>query len=213
MTLRDMTLSDVDRFDDAREAVRAFHMDEAAFRAFYDRTARPLWAYLYRLTSDAGLADDLLQESYYRFLRAPQPPQDEAHRRNYLYRVATNLVRDDRRRRHGIEVALPDADAAHDLHASEAHGQAAATARTDVGRALTHLTSRERELLWLAYAEGASHREIAHALGLRTGSIKLLLFRARRRLADVLRRPGRAAAGGPQADASNAPTPAAGEKA
>jgi len=213
MTLRDMTLSDVDRFDEARDDVRAFHMDEAAFRVFYDRTARPLWAYLYRLTRDAGLADDLLQESYYRFLRAPQPPQDEAHRRNYLYRVATNLVRDERRRRSGTEVALPEADAAYDLPASDAHGHAAATTRTDVGRALTHLTSRDRELLWLAYAEGASHREIADALGLRAGSIKLLLFRARRRLADVLRRPGRAVTGRPQAGASPASPLADGEEA
>ena len=42
-------------------------------------------------------------------------------------------------------------------------------------------------LLWLAYAQGESHRDIADTLGLKTGSIKLLLFRARRKLADVLR--------------------------
>lgn len=191
MTLRDMTLSDVDRLDEARDAVRTFHMDEAAFRAFYDRTARPLWAYLYRLTRDAGRADDLLQESYYRFLRAPQPPLDDAHRRNYLYRVATNLVRDEHRRGHGLAVALPEEDTADTLQTAGDAGAAAET-RTDVGRALARLSGRERELLWLAYAEGASHREIADVLGLRTGSIKLLLFRARRRLADVLRRPSAA---------------------
>jgi RNA polymerase sigma-70 factor (ECF subfamily) len=49
------------------------------------------------------------------------------------------------------------------------------------------LRQRDRELLWLAYAQGSSHQEIAAALGLKTGSIKLLLFRARRRLADLLR--------------------------
>lgn len=187
MTLRDMTLSDVDRLDEALDAVRTFHMDEAAFRAFYDRTARPLWAYLYRLTRDAGRAEDLLQESYYRFLRAPQPPLDDAHRRNYLYRVATNLVRDEHRRGHGLAVSLPEEDTADTLQ-TPGDADTAAAARTDVGRALARLSGRERELLWLAYAEGASHREIADVLGLRTGSIKLLLFRARRRLADVLRR-------------------------
>jgi len=44
-------------------------MDEETFRAFYDRTARPVWSYLARITGDRALADDLLQESYYRFLR------------------------------------------------------------------------------------------------------------------------------------------------
>ena len=42
-------------------------------------------------------------------------------------------------------------------------------------------------MLWLAYVEGFSHREIATVLGMKTASIKLLLFRARRRLAAILR--------------------------
>jgi len=64
--------------------------------------------------------------------------------------------------------------------------------RQDVQQALGRLTPRDRELLWLAYAEGASHREIAEATGLRAGGIKVALFRARRRMADLLRghRPG-----------------------
>jgi RNA polymerase sigma-70 factor (ECF subfamily) len=40
--------------------------------------------------------------------------------------------------------------------------------------------------LWLAYAQGSSPKEIAETLGLKTPSIKLLLFRARRRLAALL---------------------------
>lgn len=193
MRPRSVVLSDLDSLDSleaAPDAVHAFHMDEAAFRAFYDRTARPLWAYVYRLTRDATRADDILQEAYYRFLRTPQPPEDEAHRRNYLYRVATNLVRDELRRHRGLHVDLPDDTDEPALRATDR--VAALDARADVGRAMAHLSARERELLWLAYAEGASHREIAEALGLRTGSIKLLLFRARRRLADILRRPARA---------------------
>ena len=41
---------------------------------------------------------------------------------------------------------------------------------------------RERSLLWLAYAQGASHEEIATTLGLKRSSLKTLLFRARRHL-------------------------------
>jgi RNA polymerase sigma-70 factor, ECF subfamily len=53
---------------------------------------------------------------------------------------------------------------------------------------MSRLTARERELLWLAYAQGSSHEEIADTLGLKTASIKMLLFRARRRLAGMLQR-------------------------
>ena len=73
-------------------------MSEETFRDFYDRTARPVWAYLARITGDPNLADDLLQEAYYRFVRAGATYEDESHRRNSLFRIATNLARDAGRR-------------------------------------------------------------------------------------------------------------------
>ena len=182
--MREFTFTDVERLQ-AAGAEEAFQMDEDAFRAFYDRTARAIWVYLLRLSGDAQLADDLLQETYYRFLRTNRAYASDAHRRNYLYRIATNLVRDGQRR-HRVElVPVPDENAADALVVSpDEAGRAAA--RTDLTRAMTRLTPRERELLWLAYAQGSSHEEIAEALGLKTASIKMLLFRARRRLAGLL---------------------------
>jgi RNA polymerase sigma-70 factor (ECF subfamily) len=180
-----MTVTDVERLAArAGEATETFHMDEDAFRAFYERTARPLWAYLSRITGDRQLCDDLLQETYYRFLRAGAAPSDEAHRRNYLFRIATNLVRDGHRRRQIDAQPLVEPSAAADpgIGVAERVQQ-----HTDLARGLSQLKPRERDLLWLAYANGSSHREIADTLGLKTGSVKLLLFRARRRLADLLR--------------------------
>jgi RNA polymerase sigma-70 factor, ECF subfamily len=181
--MHDMTLSEIDRLDaaatDAAEEI--FHMDEDAFRLFYDRTSRVVWAYLSRATGDPRQADDLLQETYYRFLRAAAPPSDEAHRKNYLFRIATNLVHDTRRRPRIDAVQMHDAaDHADPRQDDNAIG---AVRRVDLSRAMARLKPRERDLLWLAYAQGSSHREIADVLGLRTSSIKLLLFRARRRLA------------------------------
>jgi RNA polymerase sigma-70 factor (ECF subfamily) len=197
MFSRDVTLADIDRLDRvAAEAVETFQMDEDTFRAFYDRTARSVWAYLSRITGDRSLADDLLQESYYRFLRAERSFTSDAHRRNYLFRIATNLAHDRHRSARGIvNVPVP---AEHDPAALvDGHDVAAATERrTDIRRALARLKPRERELLWLAYAHGSSHEEIAESLGLRKASIKMLLFRARRRLAAVLGG-GRVTKGGP----------------
>jgi len=69
-------------------------MDEAAFRDLYARTARPLWGYLARATGNDTLADDLLQETFFRMVRAGFEPESDDHARNFLFKVATNLVRD-----------------------------------------------------------------------------------------------------------------------
>jgi len=45
---------------------------------------------------------------------------------------------------------------------------------------LQQLKPRARKLLWLAYVEGMSHREIAQVTGLNTMSVRILLLRARR---------------------------------
>jgi RNA polymerase sigma-70 factor (ECF subfamily) len=45
-------------------------------------------------------------------------------------------------------------------------------------------------MLWLAYVEGADHREIAEALELRAGSIRVLLHRARKKLARLIESTG-----------------------
>ena len=90
--------------------------------------------------------------AYYRFLRASSHPGDEAHRRHYLFRIATNLARDAHRRRvKGVEVALP-ADDAHDAIESGGDVARGASAQVDLSRAMAQLNARERDLLWLAYA-------------------------------------------------------------
>lgn len=180
-----MTISDVNQLRTrACETDDTLQMTEEAFRAFYERTARSVWAYLSRLTGDMHLADDLLQETFYRFLRANGSYESEAHRRNYLFRIATNLARDVHRRRR-IEVVVLREDQVASQPVSVDPVQQA-NAHTDLARAMAKLRPRDRSLLWLAYAHGASHREIAETLGLKVASIKLLLFRARRRLAKLL---------------------------
>ena len=160
-------------------------MSEAEFRAFYERTARPLWAYLSRIASGRQQADDLLQEAFYRFYRAGKQHESEAHRRNSLFQIATNLVRDAARRaKHAEEVPIEDESPA--MKSERPNPEREVEMRTDVARALSRLEPMQRELLWLAYAQGSSHEEIAQILGLRTISVRTLLFRARKKLAGIL---------------------------
>ena len=179
------TLTDVERLTALTEADRTFQMTEEAFRTFYELTARPVWSYLARTTGDRRLADDLLQETYYRFLRANPAFESDDHRRNYLFRIATNLVHDHRRKPFmevpaAAIVEVPDVAAA-------AQAAERAARRLDLERAMKQLKPRERSLLWLAYAQGWSHEEIASAIGVKTASMKAMLHRARQRLVTLLK--------------------------
>jgi RNA polymerase sigma-70 factor (ECF subfamily) len=184
--MRDLTYSDLDRLAATDDTVA---MDEDTFRAFYDQTARQLWAYLARATGDRQAADDLLQEAYFRLVRARVAWDGEAHRRHYLFRIAMNLVRDARRRPRPDAVPLGEHEGAWLV--DEAGVPERVNRRADVTRALERLGPRDRDLLWCAYALGSTHEQIATATGLRVTSIKQLLFRARRRFAVLLGEAGR----------------------
>src|SRR5215470_4142561 len=74
-------------------------MNHEEFAGFYQRTARPVWSYLAHVSGNPALADDLLQESYLRFLCAARLSDGEGACRRYLFRIATNLLRDHWRKR------------------------------------------------------------------------------------------------------------------
>ena len=177
-----MTWDEVLESVQAGEGARAeSRMDRDAFAGFYERTARPLWAYLARVSGDPALADDLVQESFVRMLGAAPPMDGEVHAKRYLFRIATNLLKDHWRR--------PKASSIEDLpegvFANESRH--AADAQMMLEPRLLQLRPRERQLLWLAHAEGYSHKEIAEILGVRSPSVRLMLFRARHRLAELLK--------------------------
>lgn len=157
-------------------------MDRETFAGFYERSSRPLWAYLARVSGDAALAEDLMQESYVRFLCAKTPNDGEVAARRYLFRIASNLLRDHWRRPAAISIeGLPES-----LLAQE-DGSAKMDSRAMLGPAMARMRPRDRQLLWLAHAENYSHREIAEITGLGVTSIRLLLFRARKAMARQLR--------------------------
>ena len=156
-------------------------MNESEFEAFYRKTAGQLWSYIHRLTGNAATADDLLQKAFFRFLRSNPAIEDDDHMRRYLYRTATNLAldhfRETKRERNAAPHVAPPPAASKEL-------------RHDMARLFGELKPRERALLWLAHVEEADHNEIGAALGLKSKSVRVLLFRARKRLAEILTRHG-----------------------
>jgi RNA polymerase sigma factor (sigma-70 family) len=154
-------------------------LDEAEFRAFHEQTARKLRAYL-RRSLPADAVDDAVQEAYVRLLRTPHASLPADERRAYLYRIAANLVNDAWRARK--KTPIDEGHAPDDL-AARTPSQ---VTRIDVTRAMDRLRLQERTMLWLAYVEQASHREIASALSVKEGSVRVLLSRARQKMAAAL---------------------------
>jgi RNA polymerase sigma-70 factor (ECF subfamily) len=154
-------------------------VDEAVFRALYSETVIPLRAYVVRTLGGMSYADDIVQEAYLRALRRPLQGSDVKEWRAYLFRIAGNLLIDHwRRYRREVDVADIGEPTVRDRDAA---------ARLDISRMFQKLRPRERQLLWLAYVEKADHEEIAAALGLRVRSVKVVLSRARHKLARLLR--------------------------
>jgi RNA polymerase sigma-70 factor (ECF subfamily) len=166
---------------------RAEVLGEAEFQELYRAQARPLWAYLYRVTGNGADADDLLQEAFCRLLAMPLATRDETELRAYLFRVATNAAT-DLWRRGGRGTRRMEPLTAESASVPD-HGHAVAL-RQDMARTFCELKPQERMLLWLAHVEGSEHAEIARALGLKAASVPVLLFRARRRLAGLVGKKG-----------------------
>ena len=154
-------------------------LDEAAFAAFHARSSRALRAYVFRVVGNASDADDIVQEAFLRMLRADVPADSDEHLRRYLYRVASNLIVDRWRRcRHEqLEDVMPEQVSAPSHYEDDA----------SVAKIFAQLKPRDRALLWLAYVEGESHEEIATSLGIGRRGVKVMLFRARKRLSPVSR--------------------------
>src|SRR3954467_3205871 len=158
-------------------------MDEPAFEAFYRKTAGGIWSYIYRMTGNASMADDLLQKTFFKFLRSNPSIVDEDHLRRYVYKTATNLVFDHFRE------TKRDRERPFDWMPTEARPDRG-DLRHDMSRVFAELKPQERALLWLAHVEGNSHEEIAEAIGVKSKSIKVMLFRARKRLGEMLTKKG-----------------------
>ena len=158
-------------------------VDEITFQVLYERMASPLRSYLRMLCRDSALADDLLQETFLRFLRAGVQGLEDHQVRAYLYKTATSVANDHwrsaQRESRKTEAWIAEREVSGNPELSH-----------DMERLFKTLDSRQQSLLWLAYVEGFSHSEIAALLGLKEQSVRVVLLRARRQLAETLKAEG-----------------------
>ena len=154
-------------------------MTEREFGDAYVRWASGLRKYVYRIVGNTSDVDDIVQEAFLRTLCAGVRSDEW---RRYLYRVATNLSV-DRWRRHKHESG---SEGMHEPASRHPHYEDEAA----VAKVFDELKPRERALRWLAYVEGESHEEIAASLGVGRRSVRVMLFRAKQHLRDLLQARG-----------------------
>ncbi len=170
-------------------------MHRETFDSFYRETASALRAYLRLRCRNSALADDLLQETYLRVLRQPLPELETGQLRAYLYKSAHSVLADHyralRRERqwvseHTPQSAADSAEASNVLALDRPAASDPLELPADMQRIFATLKARQKALLWLAYVEGFTHQEIAAVIGVNASSVRVLLSRARAKLAEKL---------------------------
>jgi RNA polymerase sigma-70 factor (ECF subfamily) len=146
-----------------------------AFQELYRRYYPDVYRFALFLTGDHGRAEDLAAETFVRAWIARDRIK-VATVRAYLFTIAKNLYRDERRREPAMsELADPIVDPRPAVDEQVHHTLALAGLRAP----LRGMASGDRRALLMFSARGMSYREIAATLGISIGAVKARIFRAR----------------------------------
>ena len=159
--------------------------DEAALRTLIDRHREALFGFLYRMTNDRAIAEDLLQETFMRLVthRGKSPDRFRA----WLYTIAANLARDHFRSAHVRHTSTDALDGLDLREASIAEESLLRNAeRERVARALQELPPEQREVIILRFYHELRLDEIALISDVPLGTVKSRLFYALKRLKALL---------------------------
>lgn len=155
---------------------------EQAFRAHH----RVVFRTAYRITGNAGDAEDALQTVFLRLLRRGRNAEALENTESYLRRAAINAALDVVRSRIA-ERSVPLPDDASGLM-PEAPGQTDVSGlRQGLARAMAQLKPRQAEIFALRFLEGLSNREIAQTLGISQVLVAVTVHRTRQQLRKELR--------------------------
>lgn len=154
-----------------------------SFKGFYKKHSRALWFYIVKTCGDESMADDIFQEAFYRYLRAAPGQLNEFQQKAYLYKTAYRLIIDQKRK---IKVerdnpGVPEFEGSKEQEIFTA---------MDMEKTFRLLKPKERTLLWLAYVEGYSHKEIARITDSQEKGVRVRLFRVKKKFASILRQKG-----------------------
>jgi RNA polymerase sigma-70 factor (ECF subfamily) len=168
-----------------------------SFAEIHEQYREKVLAYLRRLTRQPALAEDLAQETFLRASRALASFRGEAKLSTWLYRIATNLYLDHRRRessrpaeiRDGLQQA-EETTLAAEVSVSGPKLPDRLFEDSEMGRCIREFVDRlppdYKAVIILHDLEGLKNREIADVLDCSLDAVKIRVHRARQRLRALL---------------------------
>lgn len=176
--------------------LRAARDEPGAFEELVRRYRTGLYGYFARMVGNVTDAEDLFQETWLRVYRKRKEYAVKARFRTWLYTIATNLVRDEYRRRGRRRVVSLHQATHEDGRTLEEtlvdEGPTAARlaggqeALQRVKTAVARLPAEQREAVILAHFQHLGYAEVAEVLSCSVGTVKSRLFRARQHLDAML---------------------------
>ncbi len=168
----------MDATDDAAVVAAAGRGDKAAFALLYRRWRPLVFGVAFRITGDADVAEDVVQETFLQVHGALAAWRPEARLSTWIYRIAVNEAIDERRRSRRRPSPLGDLPA-------PAPADRAVADR--IAEAVASLPVREKAVFVLRHYENLPLAEVAEVLGIALGTVKATLHHALTKLADRLK--------------------------
>ena len=173
------------------------------FEIIVARHKNAIVSFLFRFTGDFRTAEDLAQEAFLRVFKKIQDYNSTAKFSTWLYTIASNLAKDEFKRRSRHPARSLDWKSGGDTTRDMPQAKAADTTssvpgarlekdevRLNVNKALDLLDGHDREILVLKDVQGLSYDEIAEILGLPMGTVKSRISRARTAFKEVWKKMG-----------------------
>ena len=172
------------------------------FEVLVGRYKNAIVSFLFRFVGDFRTAEDLAQETFLRVFKKIQDYNNSSKFSTWLYTIASNLAKDEfkRRSRHPArsldwkgggdttrnipQVKADTTDSVPDVRLE--HDEV----RQNVKKALDLLEEHDREILLLKDVQGLSYEEISQVLELPMGTVKSRISRARVAFKDVWKKMG-----------------------
>jgi RNA polymerase sigma-70 factor (ECF subfamily) len=173
---------------DERELIeRCRKGDDTAFGELVDRYKDLVYGLVYRLVSDRTQTDDLAQEVFLKVHRGLPYFRGEARLSTWIYRIVQNVCVQARTRRPEISLDRRDADGRLMTDPGSMDGAFADLELRDrLEKAIAKLPDNYRLLIAAHYLKGVQYEALAETLNLPLGTVKTHLYRAKKRLRELL---------------------------